>query len=281
MAELEAALAEGPRLEYVDFIDDCFLACDLEYLERFMGAYKARIGRPFIAKGTAKYFTREKMDLAVDGGLVWANMGLQSGSDRVCCEIYQRNITAAEFLAAARLIHEYPVASYYDVIVDNPFETVEDTLQTVETLMAAPKPFYVLIFSLNFYHGTDLRERALQECPEAVDDPVQKDYLVRSQGAANQLIEMAPMLHRPIMRWLVARFRRSPHGVMTRLALTTARAYSLGILGPVTYLRLIMRTQKGSVWRTLRVLPVYVNGALVYHLNYLALFKRRPVKEKG
>jgi len=281
MAELEAALTGGPRLEYVDFIDDCFLACDLDYLEEFRGEYKARIAKPFIAKGMPGYFTREKMDLAVDAGMAWANMGLQSGSDRVCREVYRRAASSQEFIEAANLIHEYPVAAYFDVIVDDPFESVEETLDTVETLMATPKPFYILIFSLNFYHGTALRERALEEIPGDVDDPLTKDYLVRDRRTVNELIEMAPMLHTPLMRNLVARFRRDPDGLATRMAIFLARIYCLGVLGPISYFRLIMRTQKGSVWRTLSVIPLYVNGALVYHLNYLAFFKRRRVKGEG
>ena len=273
--ELEWALREGPPLEYVDFIDDCFLACSVAYLEKFAALYKARIGKPFIAKGTPREFTRAKMDIAVDAGMVWANMGLQSGSDRVSFDVYNRRIPARDFLEAARLIHEYPVAAYFDLIVDNPFESVEDTLETVETLMAVPKPYYILIFSLNFYPGTQLRERALEECPEAVGDAVTKDYLVRDTRPVNVLIEIAPFLHTPVMRWLVNRFRRKPHAWGTRLAVTVAKLYSQLVLSPITYFRLIKRTQRGSFWRTLKVLPIYFNGAFVYYVNNFSLFKRR------
>ena len=279
VSELEAAVTDGPPVEYVDFIDDCFLACDLDYLDEFRREYKARIAKPFIAKGTPRDFTRERMDLAVDAGMAWANVGLQSGSDRVCREVYNRQVSSEEFLAAARLIHEYPVASYYDVIVDNPFETEEDTLKTVETLAAAPRPCYVLVFSLNFYHGTDVRERALRECPEKLADPLTKDYLVRDRSAVNKLVDIASLLHPPLMRLLLARYRRAPNGLTTRMAVFAARLYALWVLAPITYFRLIVRTQKGSFYRALRVLPIYINGALVYYLNHLALYKRRPAKE--
>jgi len=281
LSELEAAVRDGPPVEYVDFIDDCFLACDLGYLDEFRREYKARIAKPFIAKGTPQYFTRGRMDLAVDAGMAWANVGLQSGSNRVCREVYDRQQSSEDFLKAARLIHEYPVASYYDVIVDNPFESEEDTLETVETLAAAPRPCYVLVFSLSFYHGTDLRERALKECPGRLEDPLTKDYLVRDRSAVNKLVDIASLLHPPLMRFLLARYRHAPKALTTRMAVFAARLYSLWVLAPITYFRLIMRTQKGSFCRALRVLPIYFNGALVYYLNHLALYKRHPAKEDG
>lgn len=274
MAELEAAMVAGPRIEYVDFTDDCFLACDLEYLEGFCREYKARIGKPFIAKGTPKYFTREKMDLAVDAGLVWANLGLQSGSDRVCRQVYRREISAEEFIEAARLIQSYLVAAYYDVIVDNPFETIEESLETVEMLMAIPRPFYVLIFSLTFYNGTELYARAQDECPERLQDAFLKDYRQRERRAVTGLIEVAGLLHGSLMRRLVAMFRRNPNGARTRLAMLAAKVYCQAVLSPLTYFRLIKRTQKGSSWRTLRVLPVYVRDGLTYYVSHFSLFKK-------
>lgn len=273
MEELEHALVEGPAVEYVDFTDDCFLACDLAYLDEFCHAYKARIGKPFIAKGTPKYFTSEKMDLLVDAGLVWANLGLQSGSDRVCREVYERPITSDEFKRAATLIHQYPIAAYYDVIVDNPFETEEDALETVETLMATPRPFYTLMFSLNFYLGTELRERAAAECPERLADAFGKDYRRRGKSATTELIEMAGVLHRPLMRGLLRRYRAAPDALLTRLALSMAKVYARLILLPISYFRLIRRTQRGSFWRTLRVLPVYLRDGLIYYTSAFNLFK--------
>jgi len=275
MAELQGALREGPPLEYVDFMDDCFLACDLDYLREFCREYKDKIQKPFSAKATPRYLTREKMDLAVDAGLKWANIGLQSGSEFACREIYRRQIPPEDVVESTRLIHEYPVAPVYDVIVDNPFESVADQLDTVERLLAIPRPFGTLIFSLVFYEGTDLYERALRECPERAQEGFSKNYYVRSQGHVNELIEMAGVLHRPLVRRLIARFKSDPDGALTRLAFRAATAYSGIILTPLTYFRLIQRTQNGSFWRTLRVLPLYSGQGIAYYLNSFRLFKRR------
>ena len=275
MAELEQALKQGPEIEHVDITDDCFLASDMEYLSEFCCAFKTKIQKPFIAKGTPRYFTREKMDLLVDAGLVWANMGLQSGSDRVCQNVYKRNVSCQEFIQAAKLISEYPIAAYYDVIVDNPFESIDDSLRTVEVLMETPRPFYTLIFSLEFYHGTELYERALEECPERLDVASAKDYRFRENCPTNQLIEMAGVLPMPVMRYLLGRFRRNPGFLRTRFSVFCATIYSRTILIPLNYLKLIRRTQKGSLWQTLRVLRVYLIDGIIYYASFSKLGRNR------
>jgi radical SAM superfamily enzyme YgiQ (UPF0313 family) len=276
MRELEYAAQEGPPLEYVDFSDDCFLACEMDYLEDFCRQYEARVHRPFIAKGTPRYLTREKLDRVAGAGLAWINLGLQSGSVRVCEEVYHRNIAPEAFLAAARLIHEYRVAPYYDVIVDNPYETLEDSLQTVEILTQTPRPFFPLIFSLTVYYGTELHARIAADRPGQRDISLRKNYEIRESTAINDLIELAGILHPPLMRALTALFRRNPAARTTRAALFLAKAYARAVLYPITYFRLILRTQNGSVWRTLRVLPVYLDHGIVYYLNNFDWFKKRP-----
>ncbi len=267
MVELERAMREGPPLEYVDFSDDCFIACDMDYLRAFCREYKARIGKPFIVKGTPRYFTREKLDLLVDAGLAWANVGLQSGSERVCRDVYGRGVTPAEFLEVTQLIHEYPVAAYYDVIVDNPFETFDDTVETLNVLMAIPKPYYCLVFSLSFYEGTDLHQRLAESHPQEVGASMTKDYRFHDRTPANDFVEMAAMLPASWMRRLIAAYRQDPAGWTTRLAMGAAKLGCKAFLQPITYLRLIRRTQRGSLWRTLKVLPIYLNGGLAYYLN--------------
>lgn len=267
MHELETAMKEGPRLTYVDITDDCFLACTTEYLESFCREYKTRINLPFIVKGTPRYFTPEKMDLLVDAGLAWANIGLQSGSDRICKEVYLRQTSAADFLEAARLIHRYPVAAYYDVIVDNFFESLEDELKTVETLTETPRPFYLEMFSLTLYHGTQLYERAKNECPDRIKPAVDRDYYFREKRDANVLIEIAGLLHRPLMRRLIARFRRAPNAPTSRLALRLAAFYAKTFLRPIAYFRLIRRSLQGSFWRACAAMPLYLSEGAIRYLK--------------
>ena len=51
----------------------------------------------------------------------------------------------------------------YDIILDNPWETQEDKLQTIALLEKLAPPFSLNIFSLLFFPGTSLHTKALQE----------------------------------------------------------------------------------------------------------------------
>jgi hypothetical protein len=270
IGELEQALHDFPGVEYVNFHDDCFLACDMEFLRSFCAEYKRRINRPLVAKSAPNYVTRERLDLLKDAGLSWLSLGLQSGSPVVCRDVYLRKSKPEDFIRAAKLIKEYGIAPFYDVILDNPFESEEEQLQTVETLIETPKPYYPEIFSLVFYPGTQLRERALAECPDQMDDPTTKDYRVRHHKLANDLIEIATTLHAPLMRRLLARYRRAPESRMTKVLVGAAKLYSRLVLTPVTYLRVIRISQGGSWLRAFRVLPNYLKVGLEYYLDLFA-----------
>jgi radical SAM superfamily enzyme YgiQ (UPF0313 family) len=254
MTELERAMKEGP-VSFIAFSDDCLLGCSLDYLKEFCAQYKARIGLPFLAKSTPAYITKERMDLMVDAGLALLSVGMQAGSDRVCAEVYKRPVRKEDFLRIARLIQEYTVAPYYDIIVDNPFETVEEDYETVEAVMATARPFFLNIFSLTFFRGTELRARVERECPEKLGDSEAKDFSLIEKTPINDLKLMAAYLHRPIMRRLVSMHKRKPDAALTRLAIAAGRAYTRWVLIPITLMRLLRRMHRGSTWRTLCALP--------------------------
>jgi len=275
IAELEQAVQDFPGLTYVNFQDDCFLACDMGYLAGMCHEFRSRIGKGIIAKSTPTYVTRERIALLKEAGLRWFNMGLQSGSERICQDVYHRRSLPKHFLAAAQLLHEYGIAPWYDVIVDNPFETLEDHYETVETLMATPRPFYPQIFSLTLYWGTDLRERAERECPDEVGEPFESDFYVYHKRPINDLIEVATTFPVPLTRRLLAVFKRNPTGLGTRLLVSLAKAYCRLVLRPITYLRVIRVSQGGSLWKTFQILPMYFRvGFSVYLGLFKSAFKR-------
>jgi anaerobic magnesium-protoporphyrin IX monomethyl ester cyclase len=51
----------------------------------------------------------------------------------------------------------------YDIIIDNPYETMEDLQETIKLLLRIPPPFQVQPFSLVFIPGTDLYSKALHD----------------------------------------------------------------------------------------------------------------------
>jgi radical SAM superfamily enzyme YgiQ (UPF0313 family) len=197
--ELKKALRDYPEIEYVNFQDDCFLGCSDDYLEQFCNIYKEQIRKPFIVKSIPIYITEDRLKSLKNAGLSWITLGLQSGSDRVCTEIYKRKSLKADFLKATKLINKYKIAAFYDVILDNPFETTEDKLETIDVLMKTPRPFYLQLFSLVFFYGTELYDKAKSEQPQCLEDCTKKDFLIPQRNTLNILTKLASLIKEKYM----------------------------------------------------------------------------------
>lgn len=272
--ELELAMREGPPIIYVDIIDDCFFASDMDYLKEFCRVYKERIGLPFIAKTTAREVSHERMSLLVDAGMTWTNMGLQSGSDRTCLEIYKRPTRSETFLKAAQIISEYPVGVYYDIILDNPFETLEDRLNTALTLSRTPRPFMPLFFSLRFYPGTELRKRAIDEGILREDTMIYEDIFIWNITHENRLIRCACFLPQWMIEKIVDKLRTNPNSFLYKTVITGLDLVTKLVLMPITALRMIYRSQRRSIWGTIKTFPVFLNASHLPSVRQIRRFLR-------
>jgi len=108
---------------------------------------------------------REKFDLLVDAGLTNIGMGIQSGSSRII-DLYKRDKVGnvKQALKAAHIINSYKgLMPFYDFIVENPFETREDLLDTIRLLIALPRPYETRAYALSFFPGTPLYDKALAD----------------------------------------------------------------------------------------------------------------------
>lgn len=52
---------------------------------------------------------------------------------------------------------------YYDIIFNNPYETVEDLKESVRTILEIPPPYNFFGFNLVFFPGTELYKRAMAD----------------------------------------------------------------------------------------------------------------------
>jgi len=276
--EVKEAFARNPYLETVNFQDDCFLARSPERLAEFCEAYRKEVGKPFIVRSIPTFITREKIASLKAAGLSWISMGLQSGSDRVCSVVYKRTSTPAEFLAAARLVGDARVAAFYDVILDNPYETDRERVETARVLAATPRPFYVQIFSLTMYPGTELYERSVADGLIRGDEYQTKDYFAFRRLAINDLIAMAPFLNASLLKFFTRLYLRSPRSWLLRLGVIAARIAVGALLQPVAYLGVVKMSQGGSWLRTLRALPNYVKEAAM-RFGIQVLGRRRGDRE--
>jgi len=269
IGELERAIESNPYLEYINIQDDCFLSRNEAAIADFAVQYRTRVAKPFVVRCIPTFLTREKMSSLKDAGLAWMMLGLQSGSDRVNRDVYRRGSKRADFLRAAQLVREFRVAAYYDIIMDNPFENEDDQLETIETLLSTPRPYYPQFFSLTFYPGSELFDRAQAEKPEALEDCREKDYTAYRQTPINALTRLAGYLDRPIVEPLLRLYKQAPNSLRFRMALRAAKLYSAIAIEPLTYFRVIRDSQGGSTTDTIRVLPYYFReGLLRYFKQY-------------
>jgi radical SAM superfamily enzyme YgiQ (UPF0313 family) len=256
--ELKTAIAKYPFIEYINFQDDCFLSRSDEEMEQFCHLYKQDIKIPFIARSIPTFITERKVASMKSAGLAWISLGLQSGSDHVCHDIYKRPSGKQDFLRAAQVIKNHDLAAFYDVILDNPFETDKDRIDTVLTLMETPKPFYTQFFSLSLYPGTELRKQALEKGLIKGDEYHSKDYLLYNKTNINNLIRLATFIPSSWLKFLLKLFRLKPNSLWFKINISVARLFAIAFAEPITYLKVIRLSQRKKLGATIRVLPHYV-----------------------
>jgi radical SAM superfamily enzyme YgiQ (UPF0313 family) len=90
---------------------------------------------------------------------VW--IGVQSGSERVRRSVFKRHYTNKKVLNQAEVFHKYGVSVRYDFILDNPFETFEESLESIDLMLDFPQPFSLNLFSLKYFPMTEITSMAL------------------------------------------------------------------------------------------------------------------------
>jgi len=193
---------KDPYVIYINFEDDWFFSHDYEWMRKFSEEYKKHINLPFMVRVFPGVLDREKLFMLRDAGLSLVIMGVQSGSDRVNFEIYNRKVKFSSVKKAANLLNESKVAPYYEMIVDNPYETEEDEMESIRSMAQLKKPYTISLAHLTFFPGTLLTERALKE--KIVDpDAYLTRYMVKiDETYFNKLLYMAPYIPRFFIQYL-------------------------------------------------------------------------------
>ena len=220
--ELHAVVAQRPQLKAIAFSDDIF-APPRPWLEEFCARYK-RGDRPAVRRSTRSraWWTSSGSRLMRDAGLWAATMGIQSGSERIRRDCYERETSNEEIIEACEMFARHGVVRNLDFIGDNPYETDDDRRETLDLLCRLPKPFYFNYFSLTYFPGVDLTERALRDgyiTADDVEDVAQKGYHL--WGGA-----LLPSRTPEELRWDVA-YTMAVHGVPTSARSTPARLAAL------------------------------------------------------
>jgi anaerobic magnesium-protoporphyrin IX monomethyl ester cyclase len=163
--ELEGVKTELPFVESIFLFDDTFMIRTTQEIIEFAKAYKERIGLPLHIQASPTTLTEESMEALFDAGLCFVEMGIQSASD-AGRKLYNRDVSDERLLRAAGILARYRGRIYpprYHIILDNPWETRDDVLQTLRLVLKLPRPFCLNKSSLVCFPGTPLFTKAQDE----------------------------------------------------------------------------------------------------------------------
>ena len=163
IAELEYIRMRVSSADSVFFAEDSFFSRDIKDLELFRKEYQRRINLPFSCYADPRHITEEKLNILKLAGLDKMFVGIQTGSEHINKNIYNRFCSNDVVLGASKLINKYNMNVEYQIICSNPYERERDLLDTIVLLKRLPKPYFLQVFSLSFFPGTKLNEIAKQD----------------------------------------------------------------------------------------------------------------------
>ena len=151
-----------PRANYFYFTDEDFFARSVEEMRELAETYPVQLGIPFECMASPRKITEEKVALAARAGMFQIDVGLESGSERIRREVFNRYVDDETQIKAAIAINAHPgVNAVYFLILGNPYEERQDLVDGVRLLEKLPPPFSLRIYNLVFIPGTKLFERAV------------------------------------------------------------------------------------------------------------------------
>lgn len=161
--ELKFILDKFSFIGFVNINDDNFMTNSVQRLSEFAELYKKEVGIPFAVFGSPVTTTEEKIKVLKAAGLREVHIGVQSGSERLNKDIYKRKMSNESVKNIATLVHKYNIRGRYDFIFDNPYETAQDLLDTARLILQLPKPYIFQSFSLTYFPGTELYDKAKKD----------------------------------------------------------------------------------------------------------------------
>lgn len=234
--------------------DDLFLARKADELEAFVEHYNAEVGLPIGITGvTPSLLNPRNTAIIAKLPLQHLRVGIESMSEKGI-EIFDRvgpNKNMDRAMASIATLPKSVVVSY-DIILDSPYETEADYVNTLRFAAAIPKPFRLNLYHLTFYSGTTLRDKAVAD---GIIDQTDDTFLTRRYGQLDDtyinalyllLDAMGGFLPQWLVRALTARWILDRPGLKDRLK------------GPITALARGIKPINVTLW--CRRLSLLVQG---------------------
>ena len=163
LGELEMARQTFPKLARIKVDDDTSFAFGDDWMNEFLERYPKEVGIPFECLLIPPMLRPNMLKRLVDAGLVRVQTGIESGSSKESKEIHNRSPGNRSIMNFAEYNKELKLNIVYDVIIDNPHATEEMKLETAEFLLELPRPYDIYFYSLNYFPGTALTKKSLED----------------------------------------------------------------------------------------------------------------------
>ncbi|MCK4806341.1 MAG: cobalamin-dependent protein [Candidatus Aegiribacteria sp.] len=164
--EIRSIRERFPWFNRINFMDDDFASASNGQLLHFRDRYKKEINCPFFSLLSVLSSGEEKLSILFDAGLRRTEIGIQSLSPSTN-RLYRREYFSMEKLLklAGTVKRVFPpeFCPTYDVILENPWESLDDVLLTLRGVLDLPRPFVLQLFSLTFFPGITLFQKAMED----------------------------------------------------------------------------------------------------------------------
>ena len=184
--ELAAIKEKFDYINYIWLSDDAFFARNVNSIKEFCEEYKKKVNLPFHCLGSPLTVTEEKLEYLVDAGLNSIQMGIETGSRHIQDVFNRKHMNNERVMQAIQAIMKYKdriTTIGYDFIMDVPYETDADRIETLRFISNIPKPYMLGIFSLILYPGTSLYDKVKDDNPSLDEE---KDIYRKMYGKVEE-----------------------------------------------------------------------------------------------
>lgn len=165
VAEIQAFRRRFGLQPVLPLFDEILLA-NKKRFGRFAELYRREIGHPFCGFAHHQTTDRELLEMARDSGIAETSIGVQTGSERIARDIYNRPIDREAIVRLARAIHEVGAGRLViNVLCDCAFEEEQDLRDTFELLLDMPRPFLIQLSRVVPFPNTPLAQMPCETPP--------------------------------------------------------------------------------------------------------------------
>ncbi|MCK4819556.1 radical SAM protein, partial [bacterium] len=170
-----------------------------------------KIDLPFSCLASPLTMSEEKMEMLVDAGMIYLQMGVESGSSDIQGLFNRSRMDNERLMKSFKIINRFKdrmSPPSYDFILDVPYEKEKDKIDSLRLIAQIPKPYRLQPFSLVLYPGTKLYEMAKKDglIKDEKRDIYEKSYTMSAPSYLNLLMTIAKRgkFPSPLLKLLVS-----------------------------------------------------------------------------